>query len=102
MKEKEQNVYLDGIKQLVQEIRMERKSHGDVKVRRDDIEDAGTSENKPRLLTKPAKVPVWTKDITLETYTKQINAWSTVLKDIPEHVKYADLVESLKTNKEIK
>ena len=25
-----------------------------------------------------------------------------VLEDIPEHVKYADLVESLKTNKEIK
>ena len=41
---------------------MGRKTHGDVKVRRDDIEDAGTTKNKPRLLTKPAKVPVWTKD----------------------------------------
>ena len=70
MKEKEQNVYLDGIKQLIQEIRMERKYHGDVKVRRDDIEDAGTVENKPRLLTKPAKVPVWTKEITLAVYLK--------------------------------
>ena len=73
---------------------MERKSHSNTKVKRDDIEDAGTVESKPRLLTKPAKVPMWTKDITLETYTKQINTWSEVLKDIPEHGKYADLVES--------
>ena len=27
---------------------------------------------RPKLLTKPAKVPVWTKDLTLETYIKQI------------------------------
>ena len=58
--------------------------------------------NKPKLLTKPAKVPVWTKDLTLETYIKQIQWWSDVLEDIPEHVKYADLIESLKTNKDIK
>ena len=58
--------------------------------------------NKPKLLTKPAKVPTWTKDITLETYTKQIQTWSDVLEEIPEHVKYADLVDNLKTNKEIK
>ena len=93
---------MDGIKQLVQEIRMERKSHGDITGRKDDTEDAGTVESKPRLLTKLAKVPMWTKDIILETYTKQINTWSTVLKEIPEHVKYADLVESLKTKREIK
>ena len=38
----------------------------------------------------------------METYTKQIQTWLDVLEEIPEHVKYADLVESLKTNKEIK
>ena len=53
-------------------------------------------------MTKPAKVPVWTKDLTLETYIKQIQSWSDVLEEIPEHVKYADLIESLKTNKDIK
>ena len=54
------------------------------------------------MLTKPAKFPTCTKDITLETYTKQIKTWLDVLEEIPEQVKYADLVESLKTNKEIK
>ena len=63
--------------------------------------DASVVNNKPRLLTKPAKVPMWTKDLTLETYTKQIQTWSDVLEEISEHVKYADLVESLKTNKQI-
>ena len=33
---------------------------------------------------------------------KKIQTWLDVLKEIPEHVKYADLVENLKTNKEIK
>ena len=58
--------------------------------------------NKPKLLTKPAMVPVWTKYITLETYIKQIQLWSDVLKEIPKHVKYADLIESIKINTQIK
>ena len=41
MKEKEQNIYLDGIKQLVQEIWMDRKPSSDAKVRRDDTVDTG-------------------------------------------------------------
>ena len=64
--------------------------------------ETSTVNNKPKLLTKPAKVPVWTKDLTLETYIKQIQSWSDVLEEIPEHVKYADLIESLKTNTQIK
>ena len=35
-------------------------------------------------LMKPAKVPTWTKDLTLETYTKQLLTWSDILEDIPE------------------
>ena len=81
---------------------MDRKPSGDTKVRKDDTADASVVNNKPRLLTKPAKVPMWTKDLTLETYTQEIQTWSDVLEEIPEHVKYADLVESFKTNKEIK
>ena len=73
-----------------------------LETKKDTTTPQTTTVNKPKLLTKPAKVPAWTKDLTLETYTKQIQTWSDVLEEIPEHVKYADLVENLKTNKEIK
>ena len=53
-------------------------------------------------LLKPAKVPTWIKDLTLETYIKQLITWSDILEDISEYVKYQDLMESLKTNKEVK
>ena len=36
------------------------------------------------------------------TEIKQIQSWSDVLEEVPEHVKYADLIESLKTNTHIK
>ena len=35
-------------------------------------------------LTKPAKVPTWTKDLTLKMYAKQLQTWSDILDDIPE------------------
>merc|ERR1711873_286626 len=54
------------------------------------------------MLMKPAKVPTWTKDFTLETYAKQLHTWSDILEDILEYIKYQDLIESLKTNKEVK
>ena len=41
--------------------------------------------NKPRLLTKPAKVPTWTKDLTLETFSKQLKTWSDILEEFPEY-----------------
>ena len=53
-------------------------------------------------LLKPAKVPTWIKDLTLETYIKQLITWSDILEDISEYVKYQYLMESLKTNKEVK
>ena len=53
-------------------------------------------------LTKPAKVPSWTKDLTLKTYSKQLQTWTDILEDILEFVKFQDLMESLKNNKEIK
>ena len=52
-------------------------------------------------LTKPAKVPTWTKDLSLETYIKQIETWNEVNEDVPTNTKYQDFVESLKTNKDI-
>ena len=97
-KEKEQNVYLDGIERIVNTLKMNIDTSGDPKVKKSDTAEVSTVNNKPRLLTKP----VWTIDLTLDTYIKQIQFWSDVLEEIPEHVKYADLIESLKTNKDIK
>ena len=53
-------------------------------------------------IMKPAKVPSWTRDLTLETYARQVQTWSDILEEYPEYVKYQDLVESLKTNKDVK
>ena len=53
-------------------------------------------------LTKPAKVPSWARDMTMETYAKQLETWSEIDKDVPEFMKFHDFLESLKTNKEIK
>ena len=63
-----------------------------------------TKEEQPRpsKIIKSAKVPVWTKEITLETYIKQIRTWNEVNNDVPENNRFQDLVESLKLNKEIK
>ena len=38
----------------------------------------------------------------METYTKQIGTWSQINMDVSENMKYQDLIESLKTNKEVK
>ena len=50
-------------------------------------------------LTKPAKVPTWTKDMSLETYNKQLATWMEINEDVPEYIKYLDLIEELKKNK---
>ena len=52
-------------------------------------------------LTKPAKVPLWTKDISFETYTKQIMTWTGINEEVPGYVKFHDLIEELKKNKDI-
>ena len=62
--------------------------------------DAGTT--RVSKLTKPAKVPSWTKDMSLETYTKQLATWTEINEDVPEYIKYHDLIEELKKNKDIK
>ena len=60
------------------------------------------AEVRPARVTKPAKVPSWTSNLTLETYIKQVETWNEVNEDVPTNTKYQDFVESLKTNKEIK
>ena len=58
------------------------------------------AEVRPARVTKPAKVPSWTRDLTLETYIKQIEAWNDINEDVPINTKYQDFVESLKLNKD--
>ena len=40
--------------------------------------------------------------MSLETYTKQIMTWTGINEDVPEYVKFHDLIEELKKNKDIK
>ena len=42
------------------------------------------------------------KDMSLETYNTQLTTWSEIKDDVPEHVKYHNLIKELKRNKEIK
>ena len=58
-KEKEQNVYLDGIKQIVHTIQMQINT-SEAKKDATPITPQTTTVNKPKLLTKTAKVPTWT------------------------------------------
>ena len=60
------------------------------------------SAKHPSKVIKPAKVPTWSKEMSLETFEKQIQAWSQINEDVPEYSRYQDLVEGLKTNKEVK
>ena len=60
--------------------------------------DAGTV--KVTKLTKQAKVPSWTKDMSLETYVKQLATWQDINEHVPEYVKYHDLMEELKRKKD--
>ena len=40
--------------------------------------------------------------MSLETFKKQLETWSEINEEISEFIKFNDLIESLKTNKEIK
>ena len=67
-------------------------------------ETCGVGDNNHCMakVIKPAKVLTWTRNLSLETYVKQIETWSEINKDVPENMKYQDLIKSLKTNKEVK
>ena len=59
-------------------------------VKVDAMETLGDIQTRTAKVIKPAKIPTWTKGLRLETYTKQVNTWSEIIKDIPENVKYWD------------
>merc|ERR1712002_378080 len=58
-------------------------------------------QRRPNKLVKPAKVPSWTKSMKLEAYLKALEVWREMNKDVSESVRYQDVIESLKVNKEI-
>ena len=62
------------------------------------IESMKTKKTK---LVKPDKVPVWTKEMMLDIYLKALEVWMEMNKDVSESVRFQDVMESLKMNKEI-
>ena len=59
--EKKQSVYLDVIEKIVNTLQMNWDPSGDPKEKKSKFIGVSTVNNKPKLLTKPAKVPVWTR-----------------------------------------
>merc|ERR1711873_229882 len=58
-------------------------------------------QGRPNKLVKPAKVPSWPKSMKLEAYLKALEVWMEMNKDVSEAVRFQDVIESLKINKEI-
>ena len=65
------------------------------------IEAIQGKENRTAKIVKPARVPAWTKEMTWAVYLKALEAWMEQNKDLSEAVKYQDVMESLKQNKEV-
>ena len=53
-------------------------------------------------MTKPIMVLTWSQNMSLETFMKQLQTWTEINKEILEFMQFHDLMESLKTNKDIK
>ena len=55
--------------------------------KKDEVSSAtvapGSNGGRYTKLSKPAKAPLWSKDMSLETYTKQITTWSKIDEDVP-------------------
>ena len=58
-------------------------------------------KDRPNKLVKPAKVPSWSKGMKIDVYVKSLQVWMEMNKDVSEAVRYLDVIESLKVNKEI-
>ena len=102
-KDMEQGILMQGLKDLINsntesmaKLLKSKKSE----VSPSPSHDAGTA--RVSKLTKPAKVPSWTKDMSLETYVEQLAAWQEINEDVPDYAKYHELIEQLKRNKDIK
>ena len=52
-------------------------------------------------LIKQAKVPTWSKGMRIDSYKKALGVWMENNREIPDNVKYQEVLESIKQNKEI-
>merc|ERR1711895_119442 len=59
------------------------------------------NRDRPNKLVKPTKVRSWSKGMKLEVYEKSLQVWMEMNSDLSEAVRYQDVIESLKVNKEI-
>ena len=99
----EQGILMQGLKELIN-------SNGEIMGKSLDSKKSNVSLSpshdtgaaRVSKLTKPEKVPTWTKDMSLETYVKHLVTWQGINEDVPEYVKYHDIIEELKKNKDIK
>ena len=71
-KEMGQGVLLQGLRELIDSNTENIKSLLNVKKRELSPSNNSSSSPRPAKLTKPTKVPSWTKDMFLETYVKQL------------------------------
>ena len=53
-------------------------------------------------LIKPAKVPSWSKGMKLTPFIKSLEVWLETNKDLPDHSKYNEIIESLKLKKKLR
>ena len=49
-----------------------------------DSTDKKVEVTRVTMLTKPFGVTIWTKDMSLETYIKQLAFWTEINEDVPE------------------
>ena len=71
-KEEEQTVFIDGIEYLINQVMMAKDSSTKKEVKANNPPSVSSpSAARVTKLTKPAKVPTWTRDLMLEVYVKQ-------------------------------
>ena len=95
-KEIEQGEFLQGLERLIGSNTENMKSFfHNVKKRELSPSNESPSSERPAKLTKPAKVPSWTKDMSLETYVKHLTTKQEINEDVPEFARYHELIEEL-------
>ena len=91
------------IRKLYREDMDKKKANSDILASLQKMTDTIVNGNtiRPNKLVKQTKVPSWCKGMKYEAYKKSIQVWEENNKDISEAVRYQDVIESLKLNKDI-
>ena len=63
---------------------------------------SSSTTSKVTKLTKLIKIRTWSRNISLETFKKQLQSWTDSNEEIPEFLKYHELIKSSKSNRDIK